>query len=87
MGLGIALVSSAMCGPELKAKQLLPLLRDYTMDPVDVHAVFPGGPRPSTKVRAFVDFLAERLKDSEGPRRRRKPARGAPGQPRASIIS
>jgi DNA-binding transcriptional LysR family regulator len=65
MGLGIAMVSSAMCGPELKAKQLMPLLRDYRLDPVDVHAVFPGGPRPSTKVRAFVDFLAERLKEPE----------------------
>jgi len=73
MGLGIAMMSSAMCGPELKAKQLIPLLRDYTMDPVDVHAVFPGGPRPSAKVRAFVDFLAERLKENSG-RRGRNPA-------------
>jgi hypothetical protein len=24
--------------------------------------VFPGGPRPSTKVRALVDFLAQDLK-------------------------
>jgi DNA-binding transcriptional LysR family regulator len=69
-GLGIATVSSAMCGPELKAKQLVPLLRDYTMDPVDVHAVFPGGPHPSAKVRTFVDFLAERLKDPERQRQR-----------------
>jgi DNA-binding transcriptional LysR family regulator len=74
MGLGIAMVSSAMCGPELKAKQLLPVLRDYTMEPVEVHAVFPGGPRPSTKVRAFVDFLAERL---------RSPERGSPTPKRA----
>jgi DNA-binding transcriptional LysR family regulator len=72
MGLGIAMVSSAMCGPELKAKQLIAVLRDYAMDPVEVHAVFPGGPRPSTKVRAFVDFLAERLKV---PERQRKHAR------------
>jgi DNA-binding transcriptional LysR family regulator len=64
-GLGIATVSTAMCGAELKAKQLMPLLRDYAMDPVEIHAVFPGGPRPSTKVRAFVDFLAERLKGSD----------------------
>ena len=77
MGLGIAMVSSAMCGPELKTKQLLPLLRDYTMDPVDVHAVFPGGPRPSSKVRAFVDFLAERLKEP-GNRRRKGRAVAAP---------
>jgi hypothetical protein len=25
-------------------------------------AVFPTGPRPSAKVRAFVDFLAEKLR-------------------------
>jgi DNA-binding transcriptional LysR family regulator len=66
-----------MCGPELKTKQLLPLLCDYTMDPVDVHAVFPGGPRPSSKVRAFVDFLAERLKEP-GNRRRKGRAVAAP---------
>jgi DNA-binding transcriptional LysR family regulator len=45
-------------------KKLVPLLRDYKLDPVAIHAVFPGVPRPSAKVRAFVDFLAERLKKS-----------------------
>ena len=40
----------------------LPLLRNYTLDPVEVHSVFPGGPRPSTKVRALVDFLAQEIK-------------------------
>jgi DNA-binding transcriptional LysR family regulator len=40
----------------------MPLLRRYKLSPVDVHAVFPGGPRPSTKVRALVDFLAQELK-------------------------
>jgi DNA-binding transcriptional LysR family regulator len=61
-GLGVAIVSSAMCAAEVRAKQLVPLLHDYMLDPVDIHAVFPGGPRPSAKVRAFVDFLAVRLK-------------------------
>jgi DNA-binding transcriptional LysR family regulator len=37
------------------------LLPDYALEPVEVHAVFPGGPRPSAKVRAFVDFLAGHL--------------------------
>jgi DNA-binding transcriptional LysR family regulator len=64
-GLGVAIASAAMCAAEIKAKKLVALLPDYTLDPVDVHAVFPGGPRPSAKVRAFVDFLAARLKESE----------------------
>jgi len=61
-GLGIAMASRVMCGPELKGGALKRLLADYRLEPVEVHAVFPGGPRPSTKVRAFVEFLAAALK-------------------------
>ena len=56
------MVSTAMAGPEIKAGALVLLLRGYKLTAVDVHAVFPGGPRPSAKVRALVDFLAAELK-------------------------
>ena len=56
-GLGIAMASTVMAGPEVKAGSLVPLLRSYQLEPVEVHAIFPGGRRPSTKVRALVDFL------------------------------
>lgn len=61
-GLGIAMASTVMAGSEVKAGTLVALLRSYKLPTVDVHAVFPGGPRPSTKVRALVDFLAQELK-------------------------
>jgi DNA-binding transcriptional LysR family regulator len=61
-GLGIAQASIVMAGAEIKAGVLVPLLRGYKLASVDVHAVFPGGPRPSTKVRALVDYLAAELK-------------------------
>jgi DNA-binding transcriptional LysR family regulator len=64
-GLGVAITSSAMAAAEVRAKKLVPLLRDYQLDPLEVHAVFPGGPRPSAKVRAFVDFLAARVKNAD----------------------
>jgi DNA-binding transcriptional LysR family regulator len=61
-GLGIAMASTAMCGREVKAGELTQILKPYKLDPADVHAVFPGGPRPSAKVRALVDFLAKELR-------------------------
>ena len=63
-GLGIAIASPVMVGPELKAGALVQILRGYKLSPVNVHAVFPGGPRPSAKVRALVDFLAQELKSA-----------------------
>jgi len=63
-GLGIAMASTVMVGPEVKAGALIQVLRGYKLPPVDVHAVFPGGPRPSAKVRALVDYLAVELKAS-----------------------
>jgi DNA-binding transcriptional LysR family regulator len=61
-GLGIAMASTVMAGPEVKTGALVPLLRSYKLATIDVHAVFPGGPRLSTKVRALVDFLVEELR-------------------------
>ena len=61
-GLGIAQASEAMCGAELRSGALIALLKDYALEPVEVHAVFPGGARLSTKVRAFTDHLATALR-------------------------
>jgi DNA-binding transcriptional LysR family regulator len=60
-GLGIAQASAAMCGAELRSGALAGLLTDYALEPVEVHAVFPGGPRASAKVRTFADFLTTAL--------------------------
>jgi DNA-binding transcriptional LysR family regulator len=61
-GLGIAMASSVMVGAEVKAGTLVQLLRGYKLPSVEVHAIFPGGPRPSAKVRALVDYLVGELK-------------------------
>lgn len=60
-GLGIAVASKWMCRWELDTGALLPILSGYQLDPVEVHAVYPAGRRPSLKVRAFSDYLAAKL--------------------------
>jgi len=60
-GLGIGIASDAMCREQLKSGELVEVLKSYKLEPVEVHAVFPAGPRPSAKVRAFVDYLAASL--------------------------
>ncbi|WP_043832705.1 LysR family transcriptional regulator [Muricoccus aerilatus] len=60
-GLGISLGTRVMAGEELRAGQLTQLLEPYRLDPAEVYAVFPAGPRPSAKVRAIVDHLGASL--------------------------
>ncbi len=38
------------------------ILPEYSLEPVPVHAVFPNGPRPSTKVRALLDHLSDAMR-------------------------
>jgi DNA-binding transcriptional LysR family regulator len=62
-GLGIAVVSRWMCRAELERGELRPVLSDHALEPVDVHALYPAGPRPAPKVRTFSDYLAATLGD------------------------
>jgi DNA-binding transcriptional LysR family regulator len=64
-GLGIALATRVMAGEELRTGQLTQLLEPYRLDPAEVYAIFPAGPRPSAKVRAIVDHLGASLAASD----------------------
>ncbi len=63
-GLGIAMASTVMFGAEVAEGKLVTLLPEYSLEPVPVHAVFPAGPRPSTKVRALVDYLLNTIREA-----------------------
>jgi DNA-binding transcriptional LysR family regulator len=67
-GLGIAVASHWMCQAELKRGEVRTVLSDYPLEPVDVHAVYPAGPRPTPKVRALSDYLAAKLREPVGNR-------------------
>lgn len=64
-GLGIGRLAWYHIGPDVTAGRLVPLLEDY--EPVEgevVHAVFVGRGLMPARVRAFLDFLAERMRFS-----------------------
>ncbi|MBO9546161.1 MAG: LysR family transcriptional regulator [Caulobacter sp.] len=56
-GMGVGMTSAVMCRDEIAAGTVVRLLADYALPSVTAHAVFPGGPRPSAKVRALVEHL------------------------------
>lgn len=59
--LGLAVASEWMFSPELKSGQVRSVLDDWSLPPIELWAVFPGGRMVSAKTRAFLDFLAETL--------------------------
>ncbi len=63
-GLGVALLPCFICGDDLRAGRLVRVLPDWQAPPDGaVWAVYPAARHLSPKVRAFVDFLAERFGD------------------------
>ncbi|GAB3101021.1 LysR family transcriptional regulator [Lysobacter terrae] len=62
-GLGIALHSTWHVNGDLRAGRLRVLLPDYPLADTGIHAVMPQRRLVPPRVRAFVDFLAQRLGD------------------------
>ena len=62
-GLGIARVGHFSVAQDIAEGRLTPILEDFNPGDVEqIHAVFVGGPGIPARLRAFVDFLAERLR-------------------------
>ena len=60
-GAGIAALPTFICGADLAAGRLARVLPDYDNTAFAIYAVWPAGRHPSPKLRAFIDFLAERF--------------------------
>ncbi len=63
-GLGIALLPETVCGEFIRRGQLELVLPDWSLPQGICHAVFPSRRGLLPSVRAFIDFLAERLPPS-----------------------
>jgi DNA-binding transcriptional LysR family regulator len=60
-GIGIAMEPDFIVDADVAAGRLVRVLADYVPAPTNVYAVYPSRRHLSAKVRAFVDFLAERF--------------------------
>lgn len=61
-GLGIARVMSYQAAASVGARRLVPVLADQGYEPLPVHLVHRGQRSQPLKLRAFLDFVAPRLK-------------------------
>jgi DNA-binding transcriptional LysR family regulator len=59
-GLGVVYTPAFAAAEDLRAGRLVPLMCAYEPQLIYVHAVYPHARHLAAKVRAFVDFLAER---------------------------
>ena len=59
-GLGVASTPAFAAADDLRAGRLIPLLCAWEPQLIHVHAVYPHARHLAAKVRAFVDFLAQR---------------------------
>lgn len=62
-GGGIVCLPTLVASKELLARRLVPLLTDYSLSSFYLRAVFPATQRRALKVRALIEFLAERLEE------------------------
>ncbi len=63
-GLGLALTPAFIAADALRAGAVVEVLPQARPASLGVWAVYPGGRFPQPKLRAFIDFMTERFKDS-----------------------
>jgi len=59
--MGLAISSEWMFEPELASGELVRVLTDWSLPPIDLWALYPGGRMASAKARAFVAYVEELL--------------------------
>ena len=65
-GMGLAIASEWMFGPELVSGRVRRVLADWDLPPVGLWVGFPSGRNASMKARAFVDFLEREMRADFG---------------------
>jgi len=63
-GIGISLIPTFIVGSDIRAGRLQPLLSHYQTLEFSIYIIYPQRRHLSPKVRAFIDFMVERISDS-----------------------
>ena len=61
-GLGITATGTLGYMAEIESGKLVQLLPDWTLEPVEVNAVFPAGRAAKPSARAFAEYLANAMR-------------------------
>jgi DNA-binding transcriptional LysR family regulator len=68
---GIGALHAVVCGREIADGKLVPVLPAYEFRQMEVHAIYPPGPRPAARTKTFLTLLAEQsgvlLHENAGP--------------------
>jgi LysR family transcriptional regulator for bpeEF and oprC len=80
-GLGIVRTATFMAQPHIAAGALVPVLLDWCSETIPIHVVYPPNRHLSTKLRVFVDWVAELFARSDLIQRKC----GMPGLPPCSF--
>ncbi len=65
-GLGLVMLPLYIVGSDIEKGTLKVVLEDYSLPPLDIHALYPHRKYLSAKVRRFLDFLQEWLEPRAG---------------------
>lgn len=60
-GLGLVMLASYVVSRDIEKGKLKPVLENYILPPLDIHAVYPHRKYLSAKVRRFLEFLQDWL--------------------------
>ncbi len=65
-GLGIVMLPKYIVGKDIENGNLQPVLEQFSISPLEIHAVYPHRKYMSAKVREFLEFLQEWLPNRVG---------------------
>lgn len=62
-GLGVIMMPRDLIDPDLRARRLVELLKEYTPPPRPIYAVYPKERQFAPKLTSFVDFISGKLRN------------------------